>query len=146
MAPLRQRQSISKDKFSAYFSTLRTIAYNDPSSRGVGSHGYVLLVSVILYMPQFAPASPQSYHVHTTIQFVELGSRFSLAIPSCKAIYVEYTQLIALKKSTAQFGVRLTTPQLAIHCLEPIGNVDSYRCGPDTSSVSPFHCLKGLLN
>ncbi|KAG4425712.1 hypothetical protein IFR04_001174 [Cadophora malorum] len=39
MAPLRARQSISKDKFSSYFGSLRTIAYHDPSSRGVGSHG-----------------------------------------------------------------------------------------------------------
>ncbi|CZT01629.1 probable THO complex subunit 3 [Rhynchosporium agropyri] len=37
MAPLRIRQSMSKDKFSSYFGTQRTIAYNDPSSRGAGS-------------------------------------------------------------------------------------------------------------
>ncbi|KAH8808261.1 WD40-repeat-containing domain protein [Xylogone sp. PMI_703] len=37
MAPLRQRQSISKEKFSAYFSTLKTQSYHDPSTRGAGS-------------------------------------------------------------------------------------------------------------
>ncbi|EKD12047.1 uncharacterized protein L3040_003175 [Drepanopeziza brunnea f. sp. 'multigermtubi'] len=39
MVPPRQRANISKDKFSAYFSNLRTTPYHDPSSRGSGSHG-----------------------------------------------------------------------------------------------------------
>ncbi|KAI6713425.1 hypothetical protein JHW43_004027 [Diplocarpon mali] len=42
MAPTRHRVSIPKEKFSAYFGALRTIAYHDPSSRGTGAHGYVL--------------------------------------------------------------------------------------------------------
>ncbi len=43
MAPVRQRQSISKEKFSAYCSSLKTVSYHDPSSRGVGSHGYAIV-------------------------------------------------------------------------------------------------------
>ncbi|CAL3963878.1 unnamed protein product [Diplocarpon coronariae] len=39
MAPTRHRVSIPKEKFSAYFGALRTIAYHDPSSRGTGAHG-----------------------------------------------------------------------------------------------------------
>ncbi|CAD6446585.1 51319b20-4d52-458a-bfc4-64a41ed8ab0c [Sclerotinia trifoliorum] len=38
MAPLRHRQSLSKEKFSGYFSSLKTQTYNDPGTRGAGSH------------------------------------------------------------------------------------------------------------
>ncbi|KAF7884352.1 uncharacterized protein EAF02_004688 [Botrytis sinoallii] len=38
MAPLRHRQSLSKEKFSGYFGSLKTQTYNDPGTRGSGSH------------------------------------------------------------------------------------------------------------
>ena len=38
MAPLRQRQSVSKERFSAYFGSLKIQPYHDPGSRGAGSH------------------------------------------------------------------------------------------------------------
>ncbi|KAI9761384.1 MAG: Tripartite DNA replication factor [Chaenotheca gracillima] len=38
MAPLPARRSVSKDRFSSLFSTLKTQTYHDPSSRGPGSH------------------------------------------------------------------------------------------------------------
>jgi hypothetical protein len=42
MAPLRARQSVSKDRFSAYLGALKTQAYHDSTnSRGAGFHGYV---------------------------------------------------------------------------------------------------------
>jgi hypothetical protein len=42
MAPLRVRQSVSKDRFSAYLGALKTQAYHDSTnSRGTGFHGYV---------------------------------------------------------------------------------------------------------
>ena len=42
MAPLRARQSVSKDRFSAYLGALKIQAYHDSTnSRGAGFHGYV---------------------------------------------------------------------------------------------------------
>ncbi|RAL65230.1 hypothetical protein DID88_001336 [Monilinia fructigena] len=38
MAPLRHRQSLSKEKFAGYFGSLKTQTYNDPGTRGSGSH------------------------------------------------------------------------------------------------------------
>ncbi|KFY55668.1 hypothetical protein V497_06837 [Pseudogymnoascus sp. VKM F-4516 (FW-969)] len=38
MAPMRPRPSLSKERFPAVFSNLKTQTYHDPSARGVGSH------------------------------------------------------------------------------------------------------------
>jgi hypothetical protein len=46
LPPLRARQSLSKERFSAYFGALKTQTYHDPAtSRGGGSHGYVRFIS-----------------------------------------------------------------------------------------------------
>ena len=52
MAPQpRQRLNVSKERFSAHFSSLRTQTYLDPGSRGPGFHGYVLQNSSSWYLP-----------------------------------------------------------------------------------------------
>ena len=55
MAPIRSRQSVSKERFSAYFGALKTVDYRDPSSRGAGSHGYVKMLFPSFGTPRTFP-------------------------------------------------------------------------------------------
>lgn len=41
MAPTPFRKSVPKDRFPSAFATLKPQTYNDPSTRGPGSHTYV---------------------------------------------------------------------------------------------------------
>jgi len=50
---LKAKQSLTKDRFAAYFAPYKSQAYHDPAaSRGTASHGSVILLATQVLMPQ----------------------------------------------------------------------------------------------